>query len=417
MKLLRAMQQGLRRGWQTLRNQTRLALAAGLALTMAGCGGGMDLGELFSDAGQPPARQHQAAPRPPADTGARGSRVALLLPLGAPGETGRVARALKQAAELAMIDAGNPGITLVVKDTRGTSAGARMAAQAAIGEGARLILGPLLAQSVQAVAPEARAAGIPVIAFSSVSSVAGNGVYLMSFLPEEEVDNVVRYAARAGRKRIAALIPSSTYGTTVARALRHSARRHGVTIVAEERYVRTPQGIVGPAERMARKIADPASRIQALFFPEGPKLIKAAGPAMARAGVTSRTVQLIGTGLWDTPGIRTTPLAIGGWYAGVEPRLVNYFRDHYRRTYGKAPPRIASLAYDATSLAIALARGDGQGTFSERQITNPEGYQGMNGLFRFHKNGRIQRGLAILRVTPTGPEVVAPAPERFTGDY
>jgi ABC-type branched-subunit amino acid transport system substrate-binding protein len=406
----------LRRGWQVLRNQTRLALVGGLAVALAGCSGGMDFGELFSDAGQPPAEAQTAPEKPPAG-GETGARVALLLPLGAGGETGRVARAMKQAAELAMVDAGNPGITLVVKDTRGTPAGARMAAQAAIGEGARLILGPLLAQSVQAVAPEARAAGIPVIAFSSLSSVAGQGVYLMSFLPEEEVDNVIRYAARTGKKRIAAMIPSSSYGTIVSRALRASAKRHGVSIVAEERYVRTPTGIAAPAERMARRIADAGNRIQALFFPEGPKLIKAAGPAMAKAGVSSRSMQLLGTGLWDTPGIRTTPLAIGGWYAGVEPRLVNYFRDHYQRTYGKAPPRIASLAYDATSLAIALGRGDGQGTFSERQITNPEGYQGMNGLFRFRPNGLIQRGLAILRVTPTGPEVVAPPPARFDSGY
>ncbi len=387
-------------------------LAAGaLAVSLAGCGGGMDFGELFSDTGQPAEQQAQQAPQP-VQPGAGAPRVVLLLPLGAPGQLGRVAASMKRAAELAMIDAGKPGITLAVKDTKGTPAGARMAAQAAVAEGARLLLGPLQATSVKAVKPEAARAGIPVIAFSSRSSVAGGGVYLMSFLPEEEVDNVVRYAVKTGKRNIAALLPQTPYGAVVARALYEAAKRHGASIGAEERYVHTAGGITAPAARMARKLASPASKIDALFFPEEPKLMKTAGSIMAQNGVNASTVQLLGTSLWDAAAIRTTPLAIGGWYAGVEPRLVNYFNSHYSRTYGATPPRIASLAYDATSLAIALGRG---GTFSEEQIRNREGYQGMNGLFRFRPDGRIQRGLAILQVTATGPQVLQPAPTRFSG--
>ncbi len=384
-----------------------------VALSLAGCGGGMDFGELFSDTGRPGTQGGltDAAPQTP---GAGAPRVALLLPLSAPGKLGQIARAMKKSAELAMVDAGNPGITLVAKDTRGTAGGARLAAQAATEEGAKLILGPLLASSVKAVKPVAAGAGVPVIAFSSQSSVAGGGVYLMSFLPEEEVDNVIRYAVKAGKRNIAALIPQSDYGTIVGRALRTAAKRHGASIVAEERYVRTTTGISAPAARMARKLGG-ASKIDALFFPEGPKLVRTAGDILNRNGIAPGTVQLLGTGLWDTAAIRTTPLAIGGWYAGVEPRLVRYFADHYAKTYGSTPPRIASLAYDATSLAIALGRSPDGTPFSQAQILNPEGYQGMNGLFRFREDGRIQRGLAILQVTATGPQVVEQAPARFPG--
>ena len=224
-------------------------LTAGImAVSLAGCGGGVDFGDLFSDTGQPQGGQNaqQQAPQPP-EVGQGAPRVALLLPLSAAGGTGRIAKAMKKSAELAMIDAGNPGITLVVKDTTGTPAGARMAAQAALGEGARLILGPLLAGSVKAVAPEAAARNVPVIAFSSQASVAGNGVYLMSFLPGEEVDNVVRYAVRTGKRNIAALIPQSAYGNIAVRALYEAAKRHKASIVAEERYVATPSGIAAPA--------------------------------------------------------------------------------------------------------------------------------------------------------------------------
>ncbi len=389
--------------------------AGALALAIAGCGGGVNFGDLFPESGK--SGQDAQAPSAPPAVGAGAPRVALLLPLSAGGGMGRIAKSMKKSAELAMIDAGDPGITLVVKDTAGTPEGARMAAQAAVGEGARLILGPLLAGSVSAVAPVAAERSVPVVAFSSRSSVAGRGVYLMSFLPEEEVDNVVRYAVRSGKRNIAALIPQSSYGNIVLRALHAAARRYKASIAAEERYVRTPSGIAAPAGRMAQRLASPSSKADALFFPEGPKLMRAAGEAMTRAGFAPGGTKLLGTGLWDSARINTTPLAIGGWYAGVEPRLVKYFSDHYAKSYGQKPPRLASLAYDATSLAIALGRGaDGQ-TFSHEQIRNPEGFQGMNGLFRFRANGLIQRGLAILEVTATGPRVVAPAPSRFSGGY
>ena len=335
--------------------------------------------------------------------------MALLLPLSAPGATGALARAMKNAAEMAMVDAGKPDITLVVKNTSGTASGARMAAQAALSEGARLILGPLLASNVRVVGAQARAQNVPVIAFSSRAEVAGNGVYLMSFLPSSEVDNVVRHAARSGRKRIAALIPESDYGRVVGRALKAAVKKYGATITAEERYVRTAYGLKAPAQRIARTVL--AGNADALFLPEGPKLLAAAGEVMTAAGLSPQGAQLLGTGLWDTPRIRTVSFARGGWYAGVDPRLVEHFARRYRQTYGGTPPRLASLAYDATSLAIALKR---YGGFNDAAITNREGFQGMNGLFRFRRNGLIERGLAILMVTSSGPQVVAAAPTRFT---
>ncbi len=398
---------GLATGAKTLARRAGTVLGLSVTLALAGCGGG-SLTDMFSGIGPGSDQQAQQDQQPAPPAGGEGNKVALLLPLSAPGATGRVAKAMKNAAEMAMIDAGKPEITLVVKNTAGTTTGARMAAQAALAEGARLILGPLKAENVRVVGEEARLRGVPVIAFSSRAEVAGNGVYLMSFLPSSEVDNVVRHAARTGKKRIAALIPESDYGRVVGRALKDAARKYGASIVAEERYVRTAYGLQAPAQRIGQTIVSGGA--DALFFPEGPKLLRVGGQVLGAAGVAPNTAQLLGTGLWDTPKIRTIGFAQGGWYAGVDPRLVNHFANKYRQTYGSTPPRLASLAYDATSLAIALKR---YGGFNDAAITNPEGFQGMNGLFRFRRNGLIERGLAILKVTPTGPVVVAPAPARF----
>ena len=215
-----------------------------VALLLGGCGG-FSAGNLFSS-DQPQQTDPQSADVA-AITGAGGVKVGFLLPVGVKGDAGNVARTLKEAGEMALVESGNPGITLLTKDTGGTPAGSAAAAQAALGEGAELIIGPLFSGSVQSVAPSARSRGVPVIAFSSVSSVAGNGVYLMSFLPEEEVANIVRYAVSKGRKRFIAMVPKTAYGGLIERALAAELQKRGGKLVSVHRFARTSQDVIVPA--------------------------------------------------------------------------------------------------------------------------------------------------------------------------
>jgi ABC-type branched-subunit amino acid transport system substrate-binding protein len=320
---------------------------------------------------------------------------------------------MKQAAEMALIDAGSSGITLISKDTAGTAAGAASAAQSALSEGAELILGPLLGAEVQAIAPLAQGQNVPVIAFSSSSGVAGNGTYLMSFLPEEEVANIVRHMASTGKTSLAALLPKVQYGLAVEKALVTSAQRYGVSIAAIERFPRNNLAIVDPVNKVMTAVNDPSRNVQALLVAEGGELLRTLGAALKKAGYDQSKVQTLGTGLWDNPVTSATSIAIGGIYAGVSPDLVQRFDDRYKSSYGTRPSRLASLAYDAVSLAIILSKGETGQRFSATSITNPEGFQGINGLFRFRENGIIERGLSVLEVTSSGVKVVAPAPSRF----
>jgi branched-chain amino acid transport system substrate-binding protein len=378
----------------------RVWLAGLLALTLSACGGS-GIGSLFSDS-QP---EESAGPAvPPA-----GVKVALLLPLSSP-EAKSVAGALKQAAELALVDAGNSGITLITKDTAGTTGGAQAAAQAALDEGAQLVLGPLFEAEVRAVSPVARGRGVNVIAFSSVSSAAGSGTYLMSFLPGEEVTAVVRYAAANGYRNIAALIPQSQYGQAVEKALNLAAEAHGVEVNAMQSYKRESGAIDEPVRSIGASVAETGSG-QALFLPEGGELLRALGSKLQQNSVDPKAIKILGTGLWDDQVAPQVPIVQNGWYAGVAPDLQQGFEGKYSSAYGGKPPRIASLGYDATFLAINLAKAGGK--FSAAAITNVDGFKGQNGLFRFRQNGLIERGLSIVEMTPQGPRVIAPAPSRF----
>lgn len=393
-----------------LNSRIKRITGAGLLLvllTLAGCGG-VDLGGVFDNSGsggQTTANDQSGLSQP--------AKVALLLPLSAPGQTASIGSALKKAAELALFEAGKTNVTLITKDTAGNPETAAAMANAAIAEGAEIILGPLLGSEVLAVAPIARAKNIPIISFSSVSRVAQPGVYLMSFLPEQEVSNLLRHTSQKGIRTMAALIPSSQYGGVIEQALKASAASLGTTIVKIEHYNRNGQNMAAAVARIARAVNSDKPAAQAVFIPEGGQLLRSIGTALTQAGLAPGSTKLLGTGLWDDTLTSGTPIASGGWYAGVSPQQVEQFSQRYSASYQSKPPRIASLAYDAMSLTLSFARAPIGTRFTSTQITNVEGFSGVNGLFRFRPNGQIERGLSILEVSASGTKIAAPAPNQF----
>ena len=355
-------------------------------------------------------------PGGPGFTSATGSgvKVALLLPTSAGGSTPAIAKALKQAGELALFDFDNPNVTLVPKDTRGTPDGARQAAESAVQEGAELIIGPLFAQEVTAVAPIARQAGIPVLAFSSDEQVAGNGVYLLSFVAGRDVQRIVTYALSRGKRNFAVLVPQSPYGRIAENAFARAVSAGGG--VAAVRAVFPPgdsNAMLGPVRQITNAVKG-GQKIDALFLPAGREELPSISPLLASSGLTSAQVQFLGTGQWDFPNIGTEKAVIGGWYPAPDPKGWASFSARYAKTYGSPPPRIASLAYDAVSLAVSLSQGPQGQRYTAAQLTRGSGFQGVDGLFRLMTDGTSERGLAILEVREYGPQVIDPAPSSFT---
>jgi len=348
--------------------------------------------------------------------------VALLVPLS--GANADLGQALLDAAQLALFESGADRLILVPRDTGGNAAGAAGAARAVIGDGVRLILGPLLAPEVEAVKPVAQEAHINVIAFSTVTSLAGGNIYLMGFLPRQEVVREVGYARERGLARFAALAPNSPYGHLMADALREAASGSGGSVTKVE-FFDPRAGDVSPAiqrllpgggaEGHAEPpgVSPPAASFDALLLPEGGTRLKQIAAQVKGAGGNSNPVQLLGSGLWDTPDIGSDPALAGGWFASSPPEARQQFERRFSATYGHNPPRLASLGYDAAALAAVLARLQGSEPFSQQAILNPSGFTGVDGLFRFNPNGLVQRGLAVLEVEAQGTSVVSPAPQSF----
>jgi ABC-type branched-subunit amino acid transport system substrate-binding protein len=317
---------------------------------------------------------------------------------------------MRNAAEMALAEFSNPDIQLLVKDDGGTSGGAQQAANQALSEGAEIVLGPLFATSVSGAAQIARARGVPVIAFSTDASVAAPGVHLLSFLPETDVDRVIRYAIQQGKRSFAALIPDNAYGSVVQAAFQQAVAAGGGRVVAMERYPLDRAQMQGSVQRVVQA----ARQADSIFIPDGADSVVAAVQALTAAGVNTRRIQLIGTGLWDDPRIFAEAGAQGGWFAAPDPAGYRAFSGRYRQRYGQDPLRPATLAYDAVSLVAALVKTQGPARFSEEILTNQSGFAGIDGVFRFRPDGTNQRGLAVMRVTTSGPQVLSPAPKAFS---
>jgi len=376
-------------------------MLAGVLALLAACSGTSD----FFNANPPSAAPSQSA------IGTGQIKVGLILPLSAGGNAGTVAQSMKNASEMALAEFNSPNIQLLVKDDGGNSGGAQLAAQQALNEGAEIIIGPLFAHSVGVVGTAARQRGVPVIAFSTDASVAARGVYLLSFLPEADVDRIVDYAVANGKRSFAAMLSEGAYGTVIEGAFKQAVARKGARIVSLERYALDPAKMEAPA----RLVAQAARGADAVFIPEGPEVVPAVVQALSTAGLNTKRVQLMGTGLWEDPRIFNDAALHGGWYAGSESKGFRDFSVRYRGRFGQDPVRTATLAYDAVALVAALVKTQGAQRFSDQVLTNSSGFAGIDGLFRFRADGTNERGLSVLRVTPTGGQVISPPPRAFGG--
>src|SRR3954447_19067228 len=386
--------------------RSAIGLMLGAPLLSACASVQQSLSQFSNPFGSPEATGPAGPPQEPTAVGSGQVKVALILPLSASGNAGVAAQSMKNAAEMALAEFQNPNIQLLIKDDGGSPQGASAGAQQAVSEGAEVILGPLFAASVPAVAQVTRSRGISVIAFSTDSSIAGRGVYLLSFLPESDVNRIVEYSAGIGKRSFAALIPDNAYGNVVEGAFKQLVGRKGGRIAAFERY-----GTDRAAA--ARTVAQALGQADALFVADDGDSVVAVADALTAAGTNLKNIQLLGTGLWDNPRVFASPVLHGGLYAAPDPSGFRGFASRYRTRYNGEPVRTATLTYDAVALVAALARTQGAQRFAPETLTNPSGFAGIDGLFRFRSDGTNERGLAVMKVTTSGGTPVAGSPKSF----
>lgn len=377
---------------------SRRALLVSATLLLAGC---QVIPKAPPREAPPPPVTPAPGPSPlPVDT--ERHRIALLVPLTGP--NAGVGTSIANAATMAVMDTGGKLIRVTTYDTSG---GAVAAAQKALAEGNRLILGPLLADDARAVAPVARAAGVPVITFSNDIGVAGDGTYIMGHTSAGPIARVVDYVRAKGITRFAGLVPTGLYGQRAANAYLKSVQAAGGQMVAMQAFDRSAASVRAAAGKMA------GTGYQAMLIADSAKTAVLVAPIVRNNGGSK--AMILGTELWNTDGASATNPAIrGALFASVSDGLYNQLATKYRARYGKSPYRLASLGYDAVLLVTNIASDWRIGSpFPTAKLSQSSGYTGIDGAFRFNKEGISERALEVQEAGPNGYTVVSPAPRGF----
>ncbi|WP_419810123.1 penicillin-binding protein activator [Sphingomonas sp.] len=330
------------------------------------------------------------------------NRVALLVPLT--GGNAGVGQSIANATQLAMLDTNTTQVRVTNYDT---ATGAAAAARRAIDDGAQLILGPLLADDARQVGPIAHAAGVPVLSFSNDTGVAGGGTYVMGYVPAQSIERVVDYARARGVTTFAGMVPNGLYGERASTAFLRAVEAGGGQVLSLQTYSRTPAAIAAAAARVGAKA------------PYGAVLIADAGPTAAAAAAGAKrgspSARVLGTELWNTEsGIAARPQLAGAWFASVSDGLYRQFAAKYRGRFGAGPYRLSSLGYDAVLLTVRIARDWPIGArFPEARLRDTDGFAGLDGAFRFGRDGVAERALEVQEIRGGQAVVVSPAPSGF----
>jgi ABC-type branched-subunit amino acid transport system substrate-binding protein len=336
-------------------------------------------------------------------TDAMRHRVALLVPLSGP--NAGVGQSIANATTLALLDTKADRVRITTYDT---GMGAAAAVSRALAEGNRLILGPLLAEDARIVGPIAARANVPVISFSNDVSVAGNGVYIMGYNPNQSIERVVEFARDKGLSKFAALVPKGVYGERSGTALLRAVESAGGTVVSMQTFDRTAASMTAAVKKLHA-----SSSYDALLIADSGRVALQIAPIVRKNGGAG--ARLLGTELWNTDNsLASSPVLRGGWFASVSDGLYGQLAGKYRARYGSSPFRLSALGYDAVLLTVRIARDWRPGTaFPAARLRDSGGFSGIDGAFRFGRNGVAERALEVSEIGAGTYTVVAAAPRGF----
>jgi hypothetical protein len=245
---------------------------------------------------------------------------------------------------------------------------------------------------------------VPVIAFTNDAGAAAPGVYVLGFTPNQSIDRVVSYARGQGATRFGGIVPQGLYGDRARAALESAVGGAGGRLGAIETY---PRNAVGPRAAATRLKAK--GPIDAVLIGDNGRAAANASPALPR------TAKILGTELWSSDSTLGKTAALrGALYAAPTDARFQQLTGRYQARYGKQPYRLASLGYDAMLLAARAAKDWPRGRpFPQRALTDREGFAGVDGSFRFRRDGVAERLLEVRQVTARGVTVVSPAGTKF----
>lgn len=342
--------------------------------------------------------------------------VALLVP-GGSGQTGDdiLALSLENAARLAVADLDGVDIDLRVYQTGGSPQRAAAVAVQAVNDGAKIILGPVFADSANAAGLAVASRNVNVLSFSNNTEIAGGNVFVLGNTFQNTADRLVSYAARQGKGSILVVHEETQAGEIGRRAIETAISRSSARLAGQESYAFNQDAVVAAVPRIVGAVG--SSGAQSIFLTaDSAGALPLFAQLLPEAGLSPATTQYIGLTRWDIPpATLSLPGVQGGWFALPDPSLNNQFQARYGAAFGGPSHPIAGLAYDGIAAIGALVKTRGDQALTGSALTQSSGFVGVSGIFRFRSDGTNERGLAVAEIRNNQVFVIDPAPRSFVG--
>jgi len=343
-------------------------------------------------------------------------QVAVLLPVSAADPRVRVlAVSAERAARMAMQDlALRVEMEMRIYDTAGLKAKAAEMALLAVEEGAQVIVGPLFSGAANAAGLAIASSGVSVLSLSNNVDIAGGNVYVLGHTFQNTANRLVAYASGQGKKRALIVHANNVPGKAGSNAIEQSLVSRGTKAVGIESYEFTQQDLVDAMSRIAERneLIDADVVFLTADYDGGLPLI---AQLLPEAGIDPESVQYVGLSQWDVlPSAFHLPAIQGGWFAMPSPTRTEQFRARFQLVYGNAPHPLAAIAYDGVAAVGASVATGNRDALNRKGLTLITGFQGAAGIFRLHRDGTIERGLAVATIDGNQVVVLEEAPSSFS---
>ena len=350
-------------------------------------------------------------------------RIALLIPKS--GDNALLGNELQRGAELALFSLRNSAIELLVFDT--VEKGADVAAREAVVAESDIIVGPLFSDAVVPARQVAATHGVPMLALSNNTAIAGRGSWLFGYLPEQQVDILLGHALTAGRSKVGIIAADDVFGQKLARHARKRLGQFGlepedfVTLTAAQLAsedelkdaVKRFTGYTPPADDEETPAASelPPPRFDAVLFAGSADFALRTAPVLAYYDADPERVLYLGNAQWNQRRILMEPSLQGGLFASRPTDRDDAFNALWSSALGGRPGALARLSFDAMAMAAILA---GQ----ERETWNAaleagSGYNGFSGAYRLMPDGGNRRSFEIRQVNGGVSTIFQPAPDKI----
>ena len=338
--------------------------------------------------------------------------VALLVPQSSEG-TAQIASDLENAARLAAAQLDDLEIDLRVYDTAGDATVAVSVAQQAVDDGAKIIIGPLYAEAANAVGTAVADEGVNVLSFSNNTTIAGGNVFVLGKTFDNTAARIVSFAAEQGKERAMVIHSDRIDGQMGLNAFQAAAANSSLRIVSAQSFELTQESVVNtvPLIRASAEIED----VDTLFLTSSSAgALPLLAQLLPEAGLDPANVQYTGLTRWDIPP-QTLELSglQGGWFAVPDLTRTESFSTQFQEQFGNRPHQLASLAFDGIAAIGALSQAGFNDILTREALTQPSGFQGVDGIFRLKDDGTNERGLAIATVQDKQVLIIDPAPRSF----